>query len=145
MRAIPSDTDTFRYDLTIQYGGTGLGGPTLREILHTACVIGDDEGIHDDAENANEYAGICELFRPLFERNSTLTITVSGAKRLHAACMSAWSYAEQNNYDADDEPDPEARNFGKHGRFMLQHLLAPLEPVLSDDGSHGFTRVETTR
>lgn len=144
MRTTPADTDTYRYDLdAIQYGGIGLGGPTLRDILLSACAIGDDEGIHDDAEMANEYAGICELFRPYVERNSTLTINVSGAKRLHAACMSAWSYADQNNYGADDEPDPDARNFGAHGRFMLQHLTFPWTVLtLPDDGTHGFTRVE---
>jgi hypothetical protein len=144
MRTMPHDEDVYQYDLTIQYGGPGLGGPSLRDILLSACIHGDDEALHDDAEMANEYASICDLFRLVFERNpTTLTITVSGAKRLHAACLSAWSYADQNNYGADDEPDADARDFGKYGKFMLQHLTSPWEAlILPDDGSHGFTRVE---
>lgn len=146
LRTPPAEDDVFRYDLTMQYGWRGSSGPTLQQILVSACAIGGDEAIHDDVEHANEYAGICELFRPTLERNpTTLTLSVKAARRLHAACLSAWSYADQNNYGADDEPDPDARNFGAHGRFMLGLLAHPWRDLsMPDDGSHYFTRVQET-
>lgn len=144
LRSAPTDDDVYTYDLTIQYGGAGLGGPSLHGIMLYGCGLGDDEGIHDDAEHADEYAGICELFRTHLERNrTTLTINVSGARRLHAALMSAWSYADQNNYGADDEPDAEAHSFGAYGRFMLGQLAHPWRSLnMPDDGSCGFTHVK---
>lgn len=144
VRPAPNDNDTYRYDLdAVQYGGTGLGGPTLRDILVSACAIGDDEGVHDDATAAESYAEICDNLRVELNKPGPLTLAVWAAREVYEACMSAWSYADQNNYGADDEPDPDARNFGAHGKFMLQHLTFPWAALtLTDDGNHGFKRVE---
>lgn len=143
MRTMPDGDDVYTYDLTVQYGGAGLGGPSLHDILLSACVIGDDEGIHDDATAAESYAEICANLRVELNKPGPLTLAVWAAREVHAALLSAWSYADQNNYGADDEQDPDARNFGRHGQFMLQALTFPWAALnLPDDGSHGFTRVE---
>lgn len=143
LRTAPGEDDRFRFDLEyIQFGGVGLGGPTLREILIAACVHGDDPELHDDARRAVEFAGTLEHYRFLVEKDRMLDLSASEARLLHDAAMSAWDYADQNNYGADDEPDEDARRFGKHGKFMLNALTWPWDALtFADDGSCGFTKL----
>ena len=142
-REIPAESDEYVYHLSeVQVGGRGLGGPTLREILEFATGVGNDEAIHDDASRADEFAEICDEYRTQIQDTPDLRLTVARAHVLHEACMSAWEYADQNNYGDDSEPDDEARAFGRYGQFLLQTLAWPwTQPSLPDDGSHGFTRV----
>lgn len=144
MRTVPAETDRYRYRLDeIQLGGAGLGGPTLREMIISACVIGDDEGVHDDAERAEEFAETCDRYRADAKNGMWMDLTVAEARKLYEACVSAWEYADQNNYGADDEADEDARRFGQHGRFMLHALTWPWEALtFADDGSHGFERLK---
>lgn len=141
-RTIPTESGEYLYHLNeVQLGGRGLGGPTLREILEFATGVGNDEAIHDDANRADEFAEICEKYRMAIKAQPDLRLTVEQARVLHDACMSAWDYADQNNYGDDSEPDDEARAFGRHGKFLLQTLAWPwTQPSLPDDGNHGFTR-----
>lgn len=139
-RAIPAEMDEYLYRLNeIRVGG---GGPTLREILEFAMGVGNDEAIHDEADRADEFAEICERYGPPIPLGPELRLTVKDAGVLHDACMSAWDYADQNNYGDDSEPDEEARAFGRYGQFLLQSLAWPwTQPSLADDGSHGFVRL----
>ncbi|MFE0472658.1 hypothetical protein ACFW2V_13685 [Streptomyces sp. NPDC058947] len=145
VRTAPAETDRYRYHLDeIQLGGTGLGGPTLREMLVSACIHGDDEALHDDAERAEEFAETLTRYRADAENGAWLDLTVTDARKLYDAAMSAWEYADQNNYGAEDEPDEGARRFGQHGKFMLNALTWPWEALtFADDGSHGFTKLES--
>jgi hypothetical protein len=140
---MPAETDRYRYRLDeIQLGGTGLGGPTLREMLEYACMLGDDEGVHDDAGRAAEFAETCWQYRVDVQNAMWLDLTVTQARELYDACVSAWDYADQNNYGADDEQDDNARTFGRHGKFMLHALAWPWEALtFTDDGSHGFEKL----
>lgn len=144
LRTMPVETDKFRYYLDeIALGGKGLGNPDLREMLLSACIYGDDEGLHDDAERAEEFAETLTRHRADVENGMWLDLTVSEARKLYDAAMSAWEYADQNNYGSEDEPDEEARRFGQHGKFMLHALTWPWEALtFADDGSHGFKRLE---
>lgn len=144
LRTAPAETDRYRYYLDeIFLGGAGPNGPTLREFLNYACIIGDDEGIHNDAERAAEFAETCGDYRVHVQNAMHLELTVAQARELHDACMSAWEYAAENNYGADDEPDEEARQFGRYGELMLSALTRPWQDLtLTDDGSHGFERLE---
>lgn len=143
MRTIPTNTEIFRYDLdAIRAGGTDV---TLRRILLAACTHGQGEAIHDDEENAQAYADILTEVWPFVELDSEITLTVGMARALYAAALSTWSYADQNNYAnyADDDPNPEDRVFGEHGRFMLQTLTHPWTWLqLPMDGSAGITHVQ---
>lgn len=139
-RTIPAETDEYLYRLNeIRVGS---GGPTLREILEFAMGVGNDEAIHDEADRADEFAEICERYGPPIPLGPELRLTVKDAGVLHDACMSAWDYADQNNYGDDSEPDEEARAFGRYGQFLLQSIAWPwTQPSLTDDGSHGFVRL----
>lgn len=143
LRKAPAEDDVYRYYLDeIPLGGAGPNGPTLREFLSYACIIGDDEGMHGDAERAAEFAEICGKYRVHVQNAVYLELTVAEARRLHDACMSSWEYANRNNYGADDEPDEEARQFGQHGELMLSALTWPWQDLaLADDGSHGFEKL----
>lgn len=143
MRTAPAESDVYRYHLDkIQLGGLGLGGPTLRDMLSYACIIGDDAGMHDDAERAEEFAETCDRYRNLVKSVAHLDLSVAEARKLYDACMSSWSYADQNHYGADDEPDDEARAFGAHGEVVLRALTRPWSALAySDDGAHGFEKV----
>jgi hypothetical protein len=143
MRTAPAETDRFRYHLDeLQIGGTGLGFPSLREILEFACMLGDTEGIHDDADRAAEFARTCTKYLPDIQNAMYLDLMVAEARKLYDACMSAWDYADQNHYGADDEEDDRARVFGQDGKFMLHALARPWASLsLTDDGYHGFERI----
>lgn len=142
-RSAPAETDRFRFDLdVIQFGGAGLGGPTLRQMLIAACVHGDDEALHDDPERAQEFADTLERYRERLEAGRYLELDGAEARLLYEASMSAWSYADQNNYGNDDEEDEQARLFGQYGGQMLHMVNWPWTALtFSDDGNHGFTRV----
>lgn len=143
LRTAPAETDCYRYYLDdIQLGGVGLGGPTLRDILEYACLVGDDEGVHDDVDRADEFAETCTRYRLDVQNGLYLDLSVAEARKLYDACRSAWEYADQNNYAADSEEDEGARRFGQHGEFMLHALRRPWAALtLSDDGEHGFERI----
>lgn len=144
IRTQPAETDRYRYHLDeIQLGGTGLGGPTLREMLVSACIHGDDEALHDDVKRAEEFAETLTRYRADVENGMWLDLTVAEARKLHDAAMSAWEYADQNNYGDDSEPDKEAREFGQHGRVILHALTWPWAALtFPDDRSCGFEKME---
>jgi hypothetical protein len=143
MRTLPAETDRYAYDIDgIRLGERGMDGPTLRTILLAATEIGNDEGVHDDEARAQEFAETCETFHRHLQRYRHLKVTVHEARLLFDACMSAWSYADQNNYGAESEENEEFRLFAQHGEFMLRALTRPWAMLAyKDDGSHGFWKV----
>lgn len=140
IRTQPAETDRFRYDLReIRLGGTEV---TLWDILRTAVGHGASEGVHDDQDMAEAYSEVCWGYNNDAALPDRLELTVTEARLLYAAVMSAHEYALVNRYDDEDEPNRDDRIFGQNGKLMLGILAVPWED-LSDpvDGTHGITRV----